>query len=159
MVVMIILAPIWSAFTDAYTKQDYDWMKAKSARLEKLGLLSLPILILLIIFSPIIFELWLGESLGTSFQTSIAIAIYIYSKIMGAIYMHPINGTGKVRLQLITYITIATIAIPAMTYSCRYWGLTGIILVPTLAFFVQAIISRIQLNKIINNKATGIWNK
>ena len=73
--------------------------------------------------------------------------------------MHQINGTGKVRIQIITYFIIAIFAIPTMVYSCRLWGLVGIIIVPSLAFFTQFIICRIQLIKIINQTATGIWNK
>ena len=73
--------------------------------------------------------------------------------------MHQINGTGKVRLQLITYTIIAIFAIPVMIYSSRQWGLVGIVIVPSIAFFAQFIVCRIQLNKIINQTATGIWNK
>ena len=73
--------------------------------------------------------------------------------------MHQINGTGKVRLQLITYFIIAIFAIPVMIFSSRRWGLVGIIIVPSIAFLVQFIICRIQLNKIINQTASGIWDK
>ena len=78
---------------------------------------------------------------------------------MGNIYMFQINGTGKVRIQLITYSIIAILAIPIMIYSCRLWGLIGIVIVPSLAFFAQFIISRIQLKRILNRTAKGIWNK
>ena len=73
--------------------------------------------------------------------------------------MHQINGTGKIRIQLITYAVIAIFAIPVMVYSARQWGLVGIVIVPSIAFFVQIVICRIQLYKIINQTARGIWNK
>jgi O-antigen/teichoic acid export membrane protein len=159
MVAMIVLAPIWSAYTDAYTRKDFAWMKRSAAKLEKLGILALPALIMLTIISPIIFNLWLGDDVKTSIFVSAAFAFYIFCKTMGAIYMHQINGTGKVRIQLMSYLVIAIFAIPVMIYSCRQWGLIGIIIVPSLAFFIQFIICRIQLNKIINQTATGLWNK
>lgn len=159
MIIMIILTPIWSAYTDAYTRKDFGWMKRSSAKLEKMGLITFPILILLTVISPFIFKLWLGDSVRTSIYVSAAIAFFTFCKIMGNIYMYQINGTGKVRIQLITYSIIALFAFPVMIYSCRQWGLVGIVLVPSIAFFAQFIICRIQLKSIINQISTGIWNK
>lgn len=159
MVVMIVLTPIWSAYTDAYTRKDFAWMKRSSAKLEKMGFLCFPVLAMLTIISPIVFNIWLGDSVKTSIYISGALAFFTFCKIMGNIYMHQINGTGKVRIQLITYAIIAIIAIPMMIYSCREWGLVGIVLTPSIAFLVQFIICRIQLKKIINQNAFGIWNK
>ena len=156
---MIILTPIWSAYTDAYTRKDFDWMKRSALKLEKIGLISFPALVLLTIISPFLFKIWLGDEVNTSIYVSIAIAFFTFCKIMGAIYMHQLNGTGKVRIQLITYAIIAIFAIPAMIYSCRQWGLVGVVIVPSLAFFMQFVICRIQLNKIINQTAIGLWNK
>ena len=159
MVAMIILTPIWSAYTDAYTRKDFDWMKRSALKLEKIGLISFPALVLLTITSPFLFKIWLGDEVNTSIYVSIAIAFFTFCKIMGAIYMHQLNGTGKVRIQLITYAIIAIFAIPAMIYSCRQWGLVGVVIIPSLAFFMQFVICRIQLNKIINQTAIGLWNK
>ena len=159
MVAMIVLAPIWSAYTDAYTRKDFAWMKRSAAKLEKMGLISFPSLAILVLVSPIVFNLWLGDSVKTSIYVSTAIAFFTFCKVMGAIYMHQLNGTGKVRIQLITYAVIAIFAIPSMIYSCRQWGLVGIVVVPSIAFFAQFIICRIQLKKIINQTAKGLWNK
>ena len=58
MVAMIILTPIWSAYTDAYTRKDFAWMKRSALKLEKMGLISFPALVLLTIISPLIFKIW-----------------------------------------------------------------------------------------------------
>ena len=159
MIVMIILTPIWSAYTDAYTRRDFVWMKRCSKKLETMGVISFPALAILTIVSPLIFKLWLGNEVITSIYISAAMAFFIFCKIMGNIYMHQINGTGKVRIQLITYFIIALFAIPVMILSSRQWGLVGIVIVPSIAFLIQFIICRIQLNKIINQTATGIWDR
>lgn len=159
MVAMIILTPIWSAYTDAYTRKDFAWMKRSALKLEKIGLISFPALVLLTIISPFLFKIWLGDEVSTSIFVSMAIAFFTFCKIMGNIYMYQLNGTGKVRIQLITYAVIAIFAIPVMIYSSRQWGLIGIVIVPSIAFFMQFIICRIQLYKIINKTAIGIWNK
>lgn len=158
MAVMIILSPIWSAYTDAYTRKDFEWMKRSSIKLEKIGWLCLPVLILLIFTSPLIFNIWLGTSVKPSFVLTLIVGIYIYCKIMGNIYMYQINGTGKVRLQTITYVITAVVSIPAMYYCCTKWGLYGVVVVPTVLYTMQFIICRIQLNRIVNQKAHGIWD-
>ena len=157
--IMIVLTPIWSAYTDAYTRKDFAWMQRSSAKLERMGIVSFIALALLTILSPFIFNIWLGDDVNTSIGVSMAVAFFIFCKTMGAIYMYQINGTGKVRIQLITYCIIALFAIPFMIYCARQWGLVGIVVAPSIAFFTQFIICRIQLNKIINQTATGIWNK
>ncbi len=159
MAIMIVLTPIWSSYTDAYTRKDFVWMKRSSAKLEKMGIVSFIALTVLTITSPLIFKLWLGDDINISIWISTSMAFFVFCKIMGAIYMYQINGTGKVRIQLITYCIIATFAIPLMIYCARQWGLIGIVVAPSIAFFTQFIICRIQLNKIINQTATGIWNK
>ena len=159
MVAMIVLAPIWSAYTDAYTRQDFAWMKRSAVKLERMGLLSFLALVILLIISPFIFKWWLGDDVHPSIDVSMAIAFFVFCKIMGNIYMYQLNGTGKVRIQLITYLIIALFAVPTMIYSCRQWGLVGIIIVPSVAFLLQFILCRIQLQKLINGTARGIWNR
>ena len=159
MVMMIILTPIWSAYTDAYTRRDYDWMTSISRRLERIGLLCVPALILLWCVSPFVFKLWLGDSVQTSLSVSAVIAFYVLSKVWGNIYMYQINGTGKLRIQLLTYMIIAFLAIPMMSYLGKLWGIVGIVLVPSVAFAIQLIVMKIQLNKIINRTSFGWWNK
>lgn len=159
MVMMIILTPIWSAYTEAYTRKDFAWMKNSSRRLEQLGLLCIPALFLLWIVSPFLFEFWLGNSVLTSLSISAVVAFYILCRVWGNIYMYQINGTGKLRMQLLTYAVIAIFAIPMMILLGRAFGLMGIVMVPSMAFLAQTLIMRIQLLKIISGASRGWWNK
>ena len=153
MVMMIILTPIWSAYTDAYTRKDFAWMKNSSRRLEQLGLLCIPALFILWLVSP------LGNSVSTSLSISAVVAFYILCRVWGNIYMYQINGTGKLRMQLLIYAVIAVFAIPTMILLGRAFGLMGIVMVPSMAFLAQTLIMRIQLLKIISGASRGWWNK
>lgn len=158
-VMTILMTPLWSAFTDAYTKNDYIWMKKCLKRVEKLGLFLVPIIIILLLSSEFIFDIWLGGKVQTSFYFTIMMALFAIFRVLGQIYMYPLNGIGKIRLQLISYLIIAFIAIPSIIYFTRIWGLIGTMIIPTITFLIQMIVNRIQLIKIINKSATGIWNK
>ena len=158
-VMTVVLNPFWSAFTDAYTKGDYSWMKNSFKKVEKLGLLTIPVIILLLFASEFIFDIWLGDKMETDFALTAVMSLYAICRIMGQVYMYPLNGIGKIRLQLITYIIFAVIAIPTITYCTRMWGVIGAIIVPILTFLIQCVVNRVQLLKILNNRAKGIWDK
>lgn len=156
---VIILNPFWSATTDAFLKKDFLWMQKAIRKLEYLWLLSIPVLIVMIFFADNIYKWWLNSSVEVPFPITISVAIYVFAQLAGNIYMYILNGTGKVRVQLIIYSSFALIALPIMNKACEEYGIVGILIIPTIVYFLQAIFGKIQLNKIINNKANGIWNK
>lgn len=159
MAFVIVLTPFWSAFTDAYTKKDYAWMCNVLKKLERLWLLCIPTLFLMVICSDFFYQWWIGDSVAIPFPLSVCMAIYVLCQMGGNVYMYLINGTSKVRLQLMVYLSIAVIAIPAMYYCCSRYGVEGVLVVPAIAFGLQAVIGKVQLMKIIHGTAKGIWLK
>ena len=156
----IIIVPFWSAFTDAYVKQDYVWMRAMVSKLEKVWLFGcIPLLALLLVFSDFIYDVWIGDSVVVPFPLSVSMALYVMFQTVANIYMYLINGTSKVRVQLIVYVSFALISIPMIVFSCQSFGIAGAVIVPALAYVIQAIVGKVQITKIVNGRATGIWNK
>lgn len=159
MAFVIILTPFWSAFTDAYTKKDYCWMRSVVKKLEQLWLLCLPALIMMVLCSRYFYQWWVGDSVLISFSLSVYMAVYILIQTIGNVYMYLINGTSKIRLQLIIYLSFGVVAIPGMNYCCKIYGIEGILIIPIIAFGLQAIIGRMQLMRIVHGTAKGIWLK
>lgn len=157
--VTVVLTPFWSAFTDAYVKQDYNWMRNVVKKLELLWLLCIPLLVLMVICSSNLYQWWIGDSVSIPFSLSVSMAIYILFQTRGNIYMYLINGTSKVRLQLILYLLFAIVAIPLMTFCSKQYGAEGVLIVPIVVFGLQAIIGRIQIQRIIKGTAKGLWLK
>lgn len=153
----IVVTPFWSAFTDAYTQKDFTWMKKTLGRLEKLWILALGCGIIMLAVSPYFYNIWIGDNVNVSFLLSFSVMIMILSRTLGNIYMFMINGIGTIRIQLITYIVFAVIAWPSLVYSCRWFGVCGIVIVPTIVYLIQSLLARIQLNKHISKTAQGIW--
>jgi hypothetical protein len=73
--------------------------------------------------------------------------------------MYAINGIGTIRIQLITYVIFAIIAWPCLVWSCRLFCVYGVVLFPSLVYLVQAILGKIQVTKLINGHASGLWMK
>lgn len=159
MIAAIVLTPFWSAFTEAYEKNDFAWMRAVYNKLSKLWWFSLIGIIIMIVLSKWVYHVWLGGNVDIPISVSIAMGIYIASMIRGAIYMYLINGIGKVTIQLLAYLCFAIISIPLLIYSCNLIGVIGPILIGTLVYVVQGILGHIQLKMILTNKARGLWNK
>ena len=143
----------------AYIKRDYNWMRGTLEKLEKLWLLCIPILVLMVLSSDLLYKFWIGDSVAVSFSFSFCMAIYVLCQTGGNMYMFLINGTSKIRLQLIIYLSFALVFIPLMKYCCKYYGIEGILIVPTTVFILQAFIGRVQILKMINGTAKGIWLK
>jgi len=159
MVFIIVLTPLWSAFTDAYVKKDYAWMRGVIRKVELLWLLCIPVLILMVLCSKSLYQCWVGDSVSIPFSLSICMAVYVLFQTGGNIYMYLINGTSKVRLQLIVYLLFAFIAIPLMDFCCRQYGIEGIVIIPIIVFGLQTYVGRVQIQKIISNTSKGIWLK
>ena len=155
----IIITPYWSACTDAYVKGDMVWVKKVVRNLTRIWLISIIVMILMVLFSGLFFRLWIGNKVDISLPLCVGMAIYVLVMSLANIYMYIINGIGKVNIQMIVYCTVAVFSIPALVYACRALGLMGIVIVLTMVYLIQTIFSVIQLHKLLNNKATSLWNK
>lgn len=158
-VIVIVLSPFWSAFTDAYHKKDFVWMRKAKSMLEKIWLCEVVVMILMVVIASWFYKVWIGESVKIATVVSIGMSVYIVVQSLGTVYMQLINGIGTIRIQLIVYLIFALISWPLMMYSCRAFGLAGILISPTLVYIAQAILGKIQIEKLLSGKAVGIWAK
>lgn len=156
----ILLTPFWSAFTDAYTKKDFGWMKKVHRKLELMWLvLILPASILMLICSNRLYQWWIGNNVQISFSVSLTVAIFILIQTLVGLYTTLINGTGKVRIQMLIYLFSSVVALPLINYGCEQKGIAGALIFPIIVGFFQIFMGRIQLNKIIAEKDYGIYGK
>lgn len=159
MVFNIILAPFWSAYTEAYVKKDYAWMKRIHHKLFQTWMILVAINMLLLSLSQIAFHYWVGDSVKITWAVSISMMIYLSVLSYSNMYMILLNGIGKVYLQMLIYVLCATICIPLSYFLCGIYGIPGTLLVLTAVYVIQAIFARIQLVKILEIKCSGIWDK
>ena len=106
-----------------------------------------------------VYSVWIGDSVSVPFFLSLGVLIYTLSQSLGSIYMHIINGLGTIRLQLIVYCAFAVVSWPLLNILCRTIGIAGIVVLPSIVYLTQAIICKIQISKILNKTAKGIWLK
>ena len=156
---VIVLTPFWSAFTDAYFKQDYTWMKSIYKKLNHFTILSVPVVIIMVLLAPFFFKVWLHNSIEVPYILNICMATYIIAMLYASLQMYLLNGLGKVNIQLIVYVVFAVISIPLMNLMSKIIGMYGVLIILTVVYSVQAIVGGVQIRKILNKNAIGIWNK
>lgn len=157
----VILAPFWSAFTDAYVKQEFDWIKNSIRKLILMwALLSVATLIMIVI-SDGVYKIWIGPDTDVPFILSLFTGLFVIIANWNNIFAYFINGVGKVRLSLYSSIFTAVLNIPLSIFLAEQAGLgiTGIIVATNLCLIISSIWAPIQYSKIISKKASGIWNK
>ena len=90
--VVIIITPFWSAFTDAYYKSDFQWMERSIKKLETIWSLSVLGSIVMILLADFFYEIWIGKDVQVHLSTTISIAIYITIFNIGHISISYITG-------------------------------------------------------------------
>ncbi|HAR64239.1 MAG: polysaccharide biosynthesis protein [Candidatus Margulisiibacteriota bacterium] len=161
MVFGIVLAPFWSAYTEAYLKNDLLWIKRSVNGLIRLWLLFSIVTFFMIVFSNYFYSLWVGDSVKVPFLLSIMMGVFVVISMWTKIFSNFSSGVGKLRLQFYEAIIIGVINIPLSIFLAKQLniGPAGVMLSTILCLLGGAIWTPIQYHKLIKGKATGIWAK
>jgi O-antigen/teichoic acid export membrane protein len=159
MVFSTIMAPLWPAFTEAYTKQDYAWMKNVYNKMCRLWVGLVIVVLLMIFVSPVIYKLWIGNKAIIPLMMTVLIGIYTIIHSWDVIQINMINGVGTIKLQ--TYMTLLGLIahIPLSLLLGKYIGCYGVIISMIVINIIYSTTFTIQIRKILNKTATGLWLK
>lgn len=157
----VVMAPFWSAITDAYTKGEMDWIR-KTIRALLLVLLGGAVISLFLFFmAPEALSWWIGDSF-TAPKLLVGL-MAAYAIFMGWLNVFSFfsNGIGKIRVQLIAYLFAALINIPLSYLFGKIFGMgsSGVVLATIICMLLINVLLTIQYYKIVNNTADGIWLK
>lgn len=156
MTMTIIVTPFWSAFTDAYTKNDYSWMRSVHRKLMLLLVASSVLYAIILVASPFVYDIWIGSDVAIPFTVSLSMAFFVFCQTYSTINSYIINGIGALKIQTLVYVFFALTSWICFSYVCKF-GLESLIIYIGFIYFIIALFEHIQLNKIFNNKAKGIW--
>lgn len=157
---IVLIAPFWSAITDAYTKEDFNWIKRVMKKLMMYVLFSCFVVGLMYLVSDWFYVLWIGESIKIDSKLSLFMGIYVIVFCYVSIFAHFLNGVGKLKIQLIINSIGAIINIPlSYFFASTSLGLSGVIIATICSIGIIGILTSIQTYKIINKTAINIWNK
>ena len=152
--------PFWSAYTEAFHKQDIQWISNVNRKLKMVWLILSLVSLIQLLLGNTIYKLWVGERIDIPTLLSICMFVYVLELSWGSIYVSFINGVGKIKLQLIISIITGILNIPLSIFFAKYLslGISGVILATTACLFYGVFFARVQYNKILKGIANGIWN-
>lgn len=146
MVTFIILTPYWSAYSDAWARQDFDWMRKNILIIRKIWILLSLITVILYFAAPFLYNIWIGDTIKISSKVSFAMMIYSIVISFQASHNYIINGLGKIKLQMYLMLISAALNIPLAFYLGGIYGIPGVIYSNVLFMLILGITFYFQLN-------------
>jgi O-antigen/teichoic acid export membrane protein len=159
MLMTLCISPIWSSVTEAYAQNDFFYLKNTLKRLNYLSILfAFGTLTLLLISQPI-YQFWLKGKVKIPFTMSAAMAGYAIVFLFQAPYSSFINGLGKMKLTTMLSLVGIIVYLGFAIFLSRYFNSSaGVIMGITISSLIGLFVQRIQVSKLLNKKAFGIWS-
>lgn len=158
MLYTLITAPLWPAYTDAYARKDFDWMKQMRLKMQKVLMMSIFACVFITLASSPIYHLWIGHSVQVPFLMTTVVAIYVsiycWMNLNGTLLV----GMGKIKVETIMALVGMFLHIPLSLFLGKYIGAYGVILSLIFINMFYAIVMNVQVQKILNKNAYGLWN-
>lgn len=157
----ILNTPVWAAVTDAITKGDYVWIQNAINKFLKLFLLFTLVGILMLIVSPWVYKIWIGDKVNIVFLLSLSLLVYNVVIMFGGIFIAVVNGSGQLKIQMYACL-ISPIVYLCCFFLCAKafnWGIYSVIIASIVANFNGIVLAPIQCRKMINNNLKKLCKK
>ena len=162
MIFAIFLTPFWSASTEAYQKNDIQWIKNGIKKYNSLNIILLAAGILMLVFSSDIYSLWLGKGkVSISFSLSLWGFIFFNVSMFCSKYVYFLNGISALRIQFLASVVSPFLYIIVAIILIRYYhmGVYALFIASVIANFNGLVLAPIQYHQVINRNKKGIWIK
>lgn len=117
-----ICIPFWNATTDAYTRKDFEWIRNSSRKLNLLMAGIFFMLLVMVLVSDFVYDVWVGKEVAISHELSACTAIYVYILCYSQRYSYILNGLNILRIQLVFTALAAVVFLPLAWYVCTTFG-------------------------------------
>ncbi|WP_277265112.1 lipopolysaccharide biosynthesis protein [Prevotella corporis] len=156
---LVFISPMWNAYTDAYVKQDFNWIEKAFKSALKIWLFTEFAGIIMLIVSQYFYLFWVGNAVHVPFIVSLSVFLYISFFNLNNCVTYLLNGLNKIYIQIITSITATFIYLTIMFVWGKNMNIQEIVFYMSAAYGTMTAIHFYQCRKLIKQKATGIWNK
>ena len=158
-VFMTLLTPLWSASTDAYARNDMEWIKKSYNRLNNIWMLLILVGIIMVTISPIFYNLWLKNKILPNIPLLSLLLLNVLFLMRSTLYRSFMNGVGKIKMQFVITLIQSIIHIPLAIILGKQFGVLGVVFTMMIWNLFNSIWEPIQFKRIISNTAKGIWGK
>ncbi len=156
----LVTTPFWSAFTDAYVKKDFGWIRKMLSRLIRVWYGFAAVCVLLYFLAPTIYGWWIKGELVIARELDLVMMLMVLTTAFVTIYGTFLSGVGKLRLSLSHAVVVMVINIPLSIYLAKIpsLGSAGVMLASLLGTALRLFFQPVQTYKILKGTAKGWWN-
>lgn len=149
----LVLAPLWSAYSDAYHRNDLIWIKRTIINQLFLYIGIIIITAIIAYFAKTIVSIWLMEELFIEDSLVIYMMLFILISTWNNIFAYFVNSIDKLKVQLICSLAAIVINIPLSIFIVKFFstGIYGIILATCISLSFFAIFGPIQTYTLLKN--------
>jgi O-antigen/teichoic acid export membrane protein len=155
----IITGPLWSAYTEAYLKSDYNWIRQTIKNQIIIFLFFAVATTILGFLSKPIISFWIGKDIEIPPYLIECAVIYTLVVLWLNIFAMFLNGVQKIKIQLYISLVGAILNIPVSILLAKYtdYGSAAVVFGTILVLLPVIIIVPYQSALIIKKKDKGIW--
>ena len=156
----VITSPMMALYTDAFAKDDYQWISRQVKKLTKIWGLLIVGAFCMFFLSSFAFHIWIGNSFNVPPLLVMFVGVYTIQCIWISIFNVPINGIGKIKLQ-VTYSFIAAIAnILLILFLHKLLNnVNSIVIANIITLLVPSGLAYIQYRLVITKRSKGIYDQ
>ncbi|MEP6950540.1 MAG: MATE family efflux transporter [Ginsengibacter sp.] len=162
MIFVIFITPFWSASTEAYMKNDIQWIKNGIKKYNQLNIVLVVLGCIMLFSSQTIYRLWLGKGkVNIGFYLSLWGFLYFNLTMFASKYVYFLNGINALRIQFFASILSPFIYIAVSILLIKYYhmGVYSLFVAAIIANFNGYILAPLQYYLVINKNKKGIWVK
>jgi O-antigen/teichoic acid export membrane protein len=158
----MILVPFWAIFTEAFARRDVGVLEGNMKKLLNLTALLVAGCLVMAVLSRFAYGIWIGDLVKIPLSLTLVTCLYTILLLYSSVYTIFINGTGRVRLQMITAVFSSTFHIPLAILMIKYFhiGMEGILLVSCFWLVITLPLRHIQYKKLVFFKeGRSLWTR
>jgi len=157
---LMALHPLWSAATQAYHRNEYEWIKSTTKKYIKLFFIFVACGFVMLLVSHIVYDIWIGKNVVfIPFVLSLCCFLYFSINMFGSIFVNILNGIGAIRLQFLFSLFTPAIYIGLCFLFIKQFhlGIYSVFIAAIISNVNGFIIAPIQYIKIFVRNKKGIW--
>lgn len=149
----ILMAPLWSAYSDAFHRNDIVWIKKTIKNQLMIYLLIVLGTILLAFLTKPIIYIWIDKEFIVDNILIIAMALFILISTWNNMFAFFINAINQLNTQIYTSLVAICVNIPLSIYFVKYFkmGTYGVVFATCISLSFFALFGSLQVYRIIRS--------
>ena len=147
----IICAPLWNAYTEAYVKKDFAWLRHTIRKMLKLMVPIGVMCILLVVMNDWIISIWIRKAVVIPPYLEAAAGMYAFISCLNNVFAIFLNGVGRIKLQMYLSIVSSVVVIPLAWFLMRDMDVSGMLFAMVIALSISTIPLGLQVKWILND--------